>query len=240
MQKLSIIIPAYNEEHRITSTLESLNQYLQKQAYDYEILVVVDGAKDKTAEVVSEISSKIAKMRLIANTQNHGKGFVVKQGMLEATGDARLFMDADNSTSIDQVEPMLKHLAAGYDIVIGSIEVEGAQINEKAQWYRRFLGHWSKYLIRIVAGLWNIHDTQRGFKLFTEKAAKEIFSKATIERFGFDIEILAIANHKGLKIKEVPVVWNNAGESTVTFGSYFKVLMDLFRVRLNLWQGKYR
>jgi dolichyl-phosphate beta-glucosyltransferase len=91
-----------------------------------------------------------------------------------------------------------------------------------------------------VAGLWNIHDTQRGFKLFTEKAAKEVFSKATIERFGFDIEILAIANHKGLKIKEVPVVWNNAGESTVTFGSYFKVLMDLFRVRLNLWRGKYR
>jgi glycosyltransferase involved in cell wall biosynthesis len=240
MQKLSIIIPAYNEEHRITGTLESLNQYLQKQPYDYEILVVVDGAKDKTAEVVSEISSKIAKLRLIANTQNHGKGFVVKQGMLEATGDARLFMDADNSTSIDQVEAMLKHLAAGYDIIIGSIEVEGAQINEKAQWYRRFLGHWSKYLIRIVAGLWNIHDTQRGFKLFTEKAAKEVFSKATIERFGFDIEILAIANHKGLKIKEVPVVWNNAGESTVTFGSYFKVLMDLFRVRLNLWRGKYR
>lgn len=240
MQKLSIIIPAYNEEHRITGTLESLNQYLQKQPYDYEILVVVDGAKDKTAEVVSEVSSKIANLRLIANTENHGKGFVVKQGMLEATGDARLFMDADNSTSIDQVEAMLKHLAAGYDIVIGSIEVEGAQINEKAQWYRRFLGHWSKYLIRIVAGLWNIHDTQRGFKLFTEKAAKEVFSKATIERFGFDIEILAIANHKGLKIKEVPVVWNNAGESTVTFGSYFKVLMDLFRVRLNLWQGKYR
>jgi glycosyltransferase involved in cell wall biosynthesis len=106
MQKLSIIIPAYNEEHRITGTLESLNQYLQKQPYDYEILVVVDGAKDKTAEVVSEISSKIAKLRLIANTQNHGKGFVVKQGMLEATGDARLFMDADNSTSIDQVEAM--------------------------------------------------------------------------------------------------------------------------------------
>lgn len=240
MQKLSVVIPAYNEEHRITQTLQYTSDYLKKQAYSYEILVVVDGAKDKTAQVVKNLEGQMANLRAIDNKENHGKGHVVKQGMLEATGDVRIFMDADNSTTIDQIEKFLPFLSQGYDIVIGSIEIEGASINEHAQWYRRFLGHWSKYLIRAVAGLWNIHDTQRGFKVFTGKAAQDVFSKATIERFGFDIEILAVAQSLGYKIKEVPVVWNNSGESTVNLNSYIETLKDLFAVRLNLWTGKYR
>lgn len=239
IKKLSVVIPAYNEAGRIASTLKSIHNFLQKQSYDYEILVVSDGSKDQTSEVVNGLSATVKNLVFVDNKENHGKGYVTKQGMLKASGDIRLFMDADNSTTIDQMLPMLKALDEGYEVVIGSIEVSGAKINEHAQWYRRALGHWSKYLIRLVAGLWEIHDTQRGFKLFTGKAAQAIFSKVTIERFGFDIEVLAVAKKMNFKIKELPVVWNNAGDSKVSLKSYFGVLMDLFRVRFNLWTGKY-
>lgn len=240
MKKLSVIIPAYNEEHRIGKTLESVSAFLQKQPYASEILVVNDGSKDNTAQVVSGFAKNLPNLILVDNQVNHGKGWVTKQGMLKATGDVRLFMDADNSTTIDEMVPMLPFLEQGYDLVIGSIEIQGAQINERAQWYRRALGHWSKYLIRIVAGLWSIHDTQRGFKLFSAKAAEQIFPRLTVDRFGFDIEILAVAKKLGFKIKEYPVVWNNAGESKVSLKSYFSVLLDLFKIRLYLWTGKYK
>lgn len=240
MKKLSVVIPSFNEAERITKTLLAVGDFLKKQPYAYEILVINDGSHDSTAEVVRNLESSIANLKLIDNQDNHGKGWVTRQGMLAATGDVRLFMDADNSTSIDQAVAMLDFLDRGFDVVIGSIEISGAKINEHAQWYRRILGHWSKYLIRAVAGLWEIHDTQRGFKLFSARAAEEIFSRVTVKRFGFDIEVLAIAKHKGFKIKEVPVIWNNAAGSTVSLKSYFGVLLDLFKVRLNLWTRKYK
>ena len=240
MKRLSVIIPAYNEERRIGKTLDSVSAFLRKQPYASEILVVNDGSKDRTAQVVNDFSKNVPNLILVDNKQNHGKGWVTKQGMLRATGDVRLFMDADNSTTIDEMVPMLPFLEQGYDVVIGSIEVQGAKINEHAQWYRRALGHWSKYLIRIVAGLWDIHDTQRGFKLFSGRAAGQIFPRLTVDRFGFDIEILAVAKKLGFKIKEFPVVWNNAGESKVSLKSYLSVLLDLFKIRLYLWTGKYK
>lgn len=239
-KKLSVIIPAYNEEHRIGKTLLDIDRFFKTQSLDYEILVVNDGSHDNTKHAVLDLMPRVKNLHLMDNAQNHGKGWVTKQGMLHATGDVRLFMDADNSTTIDQVLPMLTYLDKGYDVVIGSIEVAGAKINEHAQWYRRFLGHWSKYLIRAVAGLWEIHDTQRGFKLFSERAAKKIFSNQTIDRFGFDIEILAIAKKFKFKIKELPVIWNNSNESTVGLKSYVSVFFELLRVRLNLWTGKYK
>ncbi len=240
MNKLSVIIPAYNEAHRITKTLMSVSGFLEKQPWQYEILVVSDGSKDNTAETVNNLAKTLKNLTLVDNQQNHGKGWVVRQGMLKATGDVRLFMDADNSTSIDQVLPMLDYLNKGYDVIIGSIEVAGAKIDEHAQWYRRFIGHWSKYLIRAVAGIWEIHDSQRGFKLFSEKAARSVFSKAVIDRFGFDIEILALAKKLGFKIKELPVVWVNEGESKVSLKSYIEVFIDLWRIRFNLWLGRYK
>ncbi|MDE2311522.1 MAG: glycosyltransferase family 2 protein [Patescibacteria group bacterium] len=238
--KLSVIVPAYKEEHRIGPTLQAISDFLSKQSYQSEILVCIDGSPDKTNQVVAGFAGKIPDLKIFDNTENHGKGWVVRQGMLAATGDLRLFTDADNSTSIEQVAKFLPYAQEGYNVVIGSIEVAGAKINEHAQWYRRALGHWSKYLIRLVAGLWGVHDTQRGFKLFSAKAAQAVFSKAKIDRFGFDIEVLAMAKKKGFKIKEVPVVWNNAGESTVSLKSYLEVFKDLLRVRWYLWTGQYR
>src|SRR3989344_5507330 len=171
---LSVIIPAYNEAHRITDTLISIRNYLSKQSYDWEVLVVSDGSKDNTAEVVKHFVLQDSRIKFLDNKKNHGKGYVVKQGMLEANGDYRLFTDADNSTAIDHLEKFWPYFKEGYDIIIGSIEIEGAKIFEQAQWYRRWLGRLSKYLIRLMTGLWEIRDTQRGFKLFTAKAAQDI------------------------------------------------------------------
>ncbi|MDO8574760.1 MAG: glycosyltransferase family 2 protein [bacterium] len=237
---LSVIIPAYSEEYRIKSTLGSVYNYLSRQNYSWEVIVVSDGSKDRTVETVSEFISNKPGISLIANTKNHGKGYVVRQGMLQAQGEFRLFTDADNSTSIEQIEKFWPYLMEeDYDIVIGSIEISGAEIHERAQWYRRALGKYSKYIIRLVAGLWNIHDTQRGFKCFTAKAANNIFSRTKIDRFGFDIEVLALAKKIGYKIKEVPVIWDNPSGSKVNLKSYIEVLKDLFKIRYYLWFNVY-
>ncbi|MFH1392794.1 MAG: dolichyl-phosphate beta-glucosyltransferase [Patescibacteria group bacterium] len=237
---LSVIIPTYNEANKIKGTIEAIYGYLSRQGYSWEAIVVSDGSSDKTVEMVSEFISNKPEFSLIANTQNHGKGYVVRQGMLAATGDYRIFVDADNAVSMEQIEKFWPYFSDGYNIVIGSIEMPGAVINENAQWYRRFLGKYSKYLIRIVAGLWSIHDTQRAFKLFTAEAAKSIFSRTKIDRFAFDIEVLVLAKKFRYKIKELPVIWNNSGNSTVHLSSYFQVLKDLFKIRLGLLTGKYK
>ena len=249
---LSVIIPAYNEEKRISATLLDIDKYLSRQNYQYEIIVVSDGSTDDTVNVVRNLKSQISNLKVIDNKKNCGKGCVVKQGMLEAKGEYRLFTDADNSTTIDHLDkfwpffsaPRGRDLASGgkegYDTVIGSIEIKGAKIKEEAAWYRRLLGKYSKYVIRILAGLWEIHDSQRGFKLFTAKAAEKIFPKQTIMRWGFDIEILVLAKKMGFKIKEVPVNWSNPGESKVTLKSYIKTFQELLKIKWNLITNKYK
>ena len=238
---LSVVIPAFNEESRIKTTLEAIYNYLSRQNYLWEVIIVSDGSNDRTVELVKEFISNKKEFNLIFNTKNHGKGYVVRQGILVANGKVRLFTDADNSTSIEQIEKFWPYLIdQNYDIVIGSIEVPGAQIIEKAQWYRRVLGHYSKYIIRFVAGLWEIQDTQRGFKLFSNRAAQDIFSLAKINRFGFDFEVLVLAKRLGYKIKEVPVTWNNSGESKVGLKSYLYTLWDLIRIKWYLWNNRYK
>jgi glycosyltransferase involved in cell wall biosynthesis len=236
---LSVVIPAYNEEKRISATLLDIDKYLSKQNYSYEIVVVNDGSKDNTAGVVKKIQELVKNLRLINNQENHGKGWVTKQGMLEAKGEYRIYVDADNAISLDQVEnfwPELKH----YDVVIGSIELKGSKIEEHAGWHRRFLGKFSKYIIRIVAGLWEIHDTQRAFKIFPAKVAYDVFSRQTIYRWGFDIEILVLTKRLGYKIKELPVTWINPGESKVTLKSYIRTFMELLKIKWNLITDKYK
>lgn len=236
---LSVVIPAYNEEHRLGTTLEAVDAYLKKQPFAYEVLVVSDGSHDRTGEIVRECARTMKGLVLIDNKENHGKGYVVRQGMLAAQGKFRLFMDADNSVSIEYVEKFLPYFSQGYDVVIASIELTGATIEEHAAWYRRALGHYAKLLIRLFA-IWEIHDTQRGFKVFSARAAKDVFSLQTLTRWGFDIEVLVIAKKLGYRIKELPVVWINKGESKVGLSAYFTTLRDLFVVRKNMVFGKYR
>ena len=236
---LSVVIPAYNEEKRIAATLLDIDNYLSKQDYTYEIIVISDGSKDNTANVVEKTKQLVKNLNLIDNKENHGKGWVTKQAMLEAKGEYRLFMDADNSTKINHLDFFWPEFKNGYDIVIGSIEIRGAKIEEKSAWYRRWLGRISKYIIRIVAGLWEIHDTQRGFKCFTKKVSESIFPKQTLMRWGFDFEILALAKKIGFKIKEVAVDWHNPEESRVKVSSYIKTFIELLKIKWNFITDKY-
>jgi len=243
---LSVILPAYNEAKRIAQTLLDIDRYLAKQNYpsaggesSYEIIVVDDGSRDNTVKIVRQTMSLVSNLKLIDNPENHGKGYVVRQAMLKAQGKYRLFMDSDNSTTIDHLDKFWPWAEQGYQVVIGSIEVAGAKIEERAAWYRRWLGRMAKLLIRAVL-IWSVRDTQRGFKLFSEDAAQAVFPKQTITRWGFDMEVLLIAKKLGYKIKELPVDWHNPEGSKVTLGAYFKTLMELFKIRGNSLMGKYK
>lgn len=240
MPYLSVIIPAYNEEKRIEKTLLSIYQYLAKQNYDYEILVVNDGSNDRTSEVVSNLKEKIKNLILINNKENRGKGYVVKQGMLEAKGKLRLFMDADNSTTIDHLEkfyPYLKENGGDYDIVIASIGIKGAKVAYGEKFYKRIFGKLGNLWIQfwLLPGIW---DTQRGFKLFSAKAGEDVFKRVEDPGWSFDVEALAIAKKLGYKIKEIPINWQNDPQSKVKLSAYPKFLIAVLKIRLKLWFKK--
>jgi len=235
---LSVIIPAYNEADRIGKTLGSVDSYLRQQSYTYEIIVVNDGSRDSTAEIVRALEKEMKNLRLIYNSENKGKGAVVKQGMLEARGKIRLFMDADNSTTIDQAERMIPEFNRGYDIVIGSRRIEGAVIAVHQPWLRELIGRIFNLIVRIIAGI-PMSDTQAGFKAFSEKAAKDIFPRQTLMRWAFDVELLAIARRRGYKIKEVPITWVNDPKTHVKVSGMAKMLFEVMRVRFNLMRGVY-
>ena len=237
--RLSVIIPAYNEEKRIGSTLKSIDEYLRRQSYDYEILVVSDGSHDNTAGLVSGFEQSIRGVRLINNKENHGKGYVVRQGMLEAKGELCLFTDADNSTPIDHLDKFIPYISQGYSVVIGSIGIAGHKVASGSEpIWRRVLGKLGNLFIQIMA-VPGIQDTQRGFKLFTADAVNKIFPKLTITRWGFDVEVLALARKFGYKIKELPVDWKNDPNSKVGLKAYFQVLLETVKIRWNLMTGVY-
>lgn len=236
--RLSVVIPAYNEDQRIGATLISIHNYLSRQNYDYEIIVVNDGSTDSTAEKVKKMEKEVKNLKLIDNKKNHGKGYVVRQGMLEAKGDFRLFTDADNSTTIDHIEKFWPYFDKGYEVVIASIAQKGAKVAHTEKFYKRLFGKMGNLWIQfwLLPGIW---DTQRGFKMFTAKAAKDLFSRQKLDHWGFDFEILAIARKKGYRIKEVPINWKNDPRSHVKLSAYIKTLLEVLRVRWNLWTGKY-
>lgn len=235
---LSIIVPAYNEEDRIENTLRSISAYLSRRSYLYEVIVVSDGSKDKTVYVVSRLITEFPYIRLIDDKENHGKGWAVRQGMLKAKGNIRLFMDADNSTSIEQVEGMFHYFEEGFDVVIGSRRVIGAVISKHQSWLRENVGQIFNLFVRVLHGI-PMKDTQAGFKAFSSAAAEKIFPMQTIWHWVFDVELLVISRQCGLKVKEVPIIWKNDSRSHVKFRSAAKTLLDLVKVKLNLLSGVY-
>jgi len=238
--ELSVVIPAYNEAKRIGRTLEAVGDWLAKQPYDSEIVVVNNRSTDATADVVRGYQQRFRFIRL-TDEPRPGKGYAVANGMLFATGRVRLFMDADNSTSIDHYEIMRPYLDQGYDVVIGSLAVRGAKILQGGgePLWRVILGKLGNLWIQFwaVPGVW---DTQRGFKVFSERAARDIFPKLSIFGWGFDVEVLAVARAHGYRIKEVPVTWNNDPDSRVNAWAYPKVLMDTVKVGMNRLLRTYR
>lgn len=241
---LSVIIPSYHERERIGRTLLEIDAYCKMQPWLYEILVIVDGSNDNTAEVARNYSLQVANLRVIENPENHGKGFVVRQGLLEARGKYRLFMDADGSTSITHLESFLPQFEQeGYDVVIGSRDIKGANVEVHQPFYRELFGNMGNIAIKAVLGLWKYPDTQCGFKMLSATAAQEVASRMVVDRFAFDFELIVLAERLGFKVKQMPVRWLDEAEgSTVNlFGpnGYIKVLIDLFLTRVRLSTGQY-
>jgi dolichyl-phosphate beta-glucosyltransferase len=234
---LSVVIPAYNEEKRIPNTLNDVMEYLKSQPYTSEVLVVDDGSKDGTAEAVRRDPNNVELIQY-PDGQNRGKGYAVRYGMMKATGKYRVFMDADNSTTINHVEQFFPLFEEGYDVVIGSRDIKGANVAVAQSWIKELAGKLGNLFIRFMA-VRGIHDTQAGFKMFTDRAADTVFPLLTIDRWGFDVEILAVACHKKLAIKEMPITWVNDEESKVKASAYLQVFGEVVRVRINLIKRKY-
>ena len=238
---LSVIIPAYNEAERIGGTLEKISRYLKKQPYPYEIIVVNDASKDATAEKVEKLKKEIFYLSLLNIKDNRGKGYAVREGMLAARGRIRLFTDADNSTDISHFELMRPFFDKGYEMVICSRDKKdaaGARQSVPQSRFKRLLGNLGNLFIQLVAvrGIW---DTECGLKGFRDFAAKEIFSRARINRWGFDIETLALARALKYKIGIVPADWKNDPSSRVKMSAYFQVLWETVKIKLDLTLGKY-
>lgn len=238
---LSVIIPAYNEEEGLGSALLAFDKYLSDRSYSYEIIVYNDGSKDNTTAVVKRFIQLVKNLRLVDNQQNHGKGYAVRKGMLMAKGKYRLFADADNSTSIEHLDKVWEHFDKGEEIVIGSRDskdAKGAGQTVPQSFAKRMIGNIGNVLIQLLAvrGIW---DTQCGFKIMTQKAAEDIFTRCVIDRWGFDIEMLAIARRRGYKIGIIPVHWVNRTASRVNFKGYVKTFWELFKIKYNLIVDKY-
>lgn len=239
---LSVIVPAFNEAERIGKTLTRLHEYLRQSPFSYEILVVLDGSTDRSAEIVRQQARHMPALKIIERAVNRGKGFTVKEGMLQACGRIRLFTDADNSTDIAHFEKMRPLFEQGFDLVIASrnaLDVEGAEQTVGQAWYKRAIGRLGNRIVQRLAvpGIW---DTQCGFKAFRAEAAARIFSQVTIERWGFDIEVLALARALKLRVGIVAARWINDERSHVRMADYFNVLADTIKVRRNFATGKYR
>jgi dolichyl-phosphate beta-glucosyltransferase len=237
---LSIVIPAYNEENRIKNTLLSIQDYISSNKINTEIIVVNDGSKDSTVEVVKSYQSKIPNLKIIDLGKNCGKGAAVKQGVIESKGKLILFTDADNSTPIEEFGKLQKKLLENNSqIAIGSRYMQDSSVKIKQPIYRIFLGRAGNLLIRIFL-IDGLRDTQCGFKLFTSDAAKNIFRFQKVTRFGFDMEALVVAGYLGYEIVEVPVSWFNSAESRVRpIKDAIITLKDLVYIKLNLWSGRY-
>ncbi len=239
---LSVIIPAYNEEKRIAPTLASIYTFLIRQSYSWEILIVLDGCQDRTIDRVQSFAKGKKHIRWIDRQQNRGKGFTVREGMLAARGQIRLFTDADNSTDIAHFEPMHPLFEQGSDIVICSRDAkdaEGARQAVPQPTFKRLLGNLGNLFIQIVAvpGIW---DTQCGFKAFSAKAAKQIFPITLLDGWVFDIEALALARYFGYQIEVVAAHWVDNEDSHVSSSNYFTSIIETLKVRWNLMRGVYQ
>jgi glycosyltransferase involved in cell wall biosynthesis len=239
MTQYSFIIPAYNETSRIRPTLDELLRYTQERNWDVEILVVDDGSRDDTAQIVREYGKAHPQILLVENPGNRGKGFSVRNGMLHARGDICLFTDADLSSPISEAPKLFDAIAAGADIAIGSRWLRSDLQTERQPLYRQAFGRIFNVVLRVVLGL-NFADTQCGFKAFRREAAQRIFPLQKIERWGFDPEILFLARRMNFTVKEVPVVWaHNEGTRLHPFRDGFRMFLEVLRIRWNSISGAY-
>lgn len=232
---LSVVIPAYNAQQVVCNTLDAVQAYLESAGIDHEIIVVDDGSKDKTADLVERRGRGV---KLLQNDRNRGKGYTVRRGMLESRGAWALFMDVDNAISIDHLDRFARR-ARDFDVLVASRRLEDSRLVRQQPRFRQMLGRTFPYIVRLLA-LPEIRDTQCGFKVFRRKVAQEAFSRQRCWGFCFDVEVLLIAARLGYRIAEIPVDWDNPAESTIRLGvDPARMLLDLIRiVRRNRSIGK--
>lgn len=237
--RLSIVIPAYNEETRIEGTLTRVLGCVAERGWDAEILVIDDGSSDHTVDIVQRWQETAPRLHLIKNPGNRGKGYSVRNGLLQAAGDIVLFTDADLSAPMEEAEGLFAALQAGADVAIGSRWLDRQRQTHHQPLYRRFFGRCFNWLTRTVIGL-PFKDTQCGFKAFRREAAQVIFRLQTIERWGFDPEILFIARKLGYKVVEVAVTWGHDERSRISYlRDGLKMLEEVAEIRGNSLRGRY-
>jgi dolichyl-phosphate beta-glucosyltransferase len=235
----SIVIPAYNEGKRLAPTLEQVLAYVRQQGWDAEIIVVDDGSRDNTAEIVRSFSERTPQVRLIENPGNRGKGYSVRHGMLKAQGEIIVFSDADLSSPIEEMPKLLQAIEAGADIAIGSRWLRAELQTRRQSLHRQLFGRIFNALNRGILGL-RFKDTQCGFKAFTRRAAQTILPLQRIERWGFDPEILFLARKFGFRVEEIPVRWGHAGGTRINpLVDGARMFEEMLRIRWYDISGKY-
>jgi len=230
---LSIVIPVYNEEQRLHASLSKVVDYVREKGISdkSEIIVVNDGSQDNTVSVINQFKEDYDFIKLVDYKDNKGKGYAVKKGVLSAKGKYILFMDADLSTPLEEINKVIGFLDKKYDISIGSRGLKDSEIVIRQPIYRQTMGKIFNLIVRLLL-IKNIRDTQCGFKCFKQEIAREIFNQTKINRFSFDVEILYIAQRKGYRIKEVPVKWYNSPDSKVgIIKDSSKMLFEILKIR---------
>jgi len=228
---LTVVIPAFNEEGRLPATILAIQQHLVRQGYDWELLIVDDGSRDRTREVAQKVAAGCPAIRVIHNEENHGKGYAVRTGVMNATKAAILFSDADLSTPIEEVEWLFREFADGAAVVIASRHLEGASHLVQQSVRRRWMGRVFGFLVSLL-GLRGFRDTQCGFKLFRADVARSLFAPLKTMGFALDVEILLRARAMGHRTAEVPVRWIEASGSHVDpIRDSVRMLWDVIRIR---------
>ncbi len=239
MAKYSIIIPAYNEGARLGATLDRVLQYASAQGWDAEVIVVNDGSRDQTPDLVRRYAQTYPTLRLLENPGNRDKGYSVRNGMLRAEGEILLFTDADLASPIEEAPKLFAAIQSGADIAIGSRWLRPELQTQRQSLLRQFYGRIFNLALRILLGL-KFKDTQCGFKAFTRSAAQIIFPLQKIERWGFDPELLYLACRASLNVEEVPVAWSHqAGTRISPLRDGLRMFGEALTVRWNAVTGKY-
>jgi glycosyltransferase involved in cell wall biosynthesis len=241
LRSITIVIPAYNEERRLPATLSTVLSHLGRGEWEFaEVIVVDDGSTDGTAAVAGEFCRSHPAVRLVRNPGNRGKGYSVRHGVLEAKGDWILFSDADLSAPIEELDKLLAAAEErGAAVAIGSRALDRSLIEVHQSFFRETAGRMFNLLMQLLTGL-RFRDTQCGFKLFEARAAREVFRRQRLERFGFDAEVLFIARRLGYRTVEVPVRWSHSeGTKVSMFRDSLNMFLDLLRVRWNQLRGRY-
>ena len=240
MPRLAVIVPAYNEQDRISPTLARLDEYLGAQAYSWKVVVVSDGSKDRTNPIVTEFAASHPGFELVDSQPNHGKGFVVRKGMLETEAEWLLFSDADLAAPIEEVEKLWKAVEKGVPIAIGSRPLKESNLEIRQPWYRETAGRAFNLAVQLFA-VRGIKDTQCGFKLFRQDVARDVFKRCKLDGFGFDFEALMIARDLGYEIAEEPIRWSHQEGSKVTMvRDGLRMLSELVKLRLAGKKGRLR